>query len=123
MTHIEQRISYSPTGNNDSGDRAKEVDGWNIEHARYQASENGIEISDEHLDVIRFLRDYYVEHGWPKRTHALSRILARQHWFTGVVQLRPDDPRCADHCRKSAMALQADISTFLNSEFKGTPAH
>ena len=96
MTHIEARISYSPTGNNDSNNRAKEVDGWNIEHARYQASENGIEISDEHLDVIRFLRDYYVEHGWPKRTHALSRILDRTFKHMGgkkyLHQLFPRGP-------------------------------
>ncbi|UCB55101.1 MAG: TusE/DsrC/DsvC family sulfur relay protein [Thiotrichales bacterium] len=79
MTHVEKNIAYSPTGNNDSGDRAREIDGWNIEHARLKASENGIEISDDHIDVIQFLRDYYVQHGWPKRTHELSRLLDRSY--------------------------------------------
>ena len=83
MTHVEEKISYSPTGNNDSGDRAREVDGWHVEHARYQAGESGMEISDEHLDVIQFLRDYYVEHGWPKRTHELSRILDKAYKHMG----------------------------------------
>lgn len=83
MAHTKEGISYSPTGNKDSGDRAKEAGGWNTEHTCYQASEKGMEISDEQLDVIGFLRDYYVEHGWPKRTHELSRILDRRYKHMG----------------------------------------
>ncbi len=83
MMHIEKNISYSPTGNNTSSARAREVDGWNVEHARHHASANGLEISDAHIDVIQFLRDYYVEHGWPKRTHELSRLLDKAYRHRG----------------------------------------
>ena len=86
MTHVENNISYSPTGNNDSRGRAKEVNGWTVEHARQQASKNGLEISDDHIDVIQFLRDYYVRHGWPKRTHELSRLLEERLTRDGLSE-------------------------------------
>ena len=96
MNHIENNISYSPTGNNDSLGRAREIDGWTVEHARNQASKNGLEISDDHIDVIQFLRDYYVRHGWPKRTHELSRLLDKTFKRRGgkkyLHQLFPDGP-------------------------------
>lgn len=96
MTNIEKRITYSPTGNTDSNDRARETDNWNIEHARRVATEHGINISDEHLDVIRFLRHYYVNNGWPKRTHHLSRILDKAYKDLGgkkyLHRLFPNGP-------------------------------
>ena len=79
MTNVEKKITYSPTGNTDSNDRSREIDDWNIEHARHVARQQGIDISDSHLDVIRFLRHYYVNNGWPKRTHELSRKLDKAY--------------------------------------------
>lgn len=96
MTHIEQNISYSPTGNNESSGRAQEIDGWNVEHARDKASEEGMDMTEEHIDVIQFLRGYYVQHGWPKRTHELSRLLDKTYKHLGgkkyLHQLFPKGP-------------------------------
>lgn len=36
---------------------------WNEAVARTLASGEGIELSGEHWDVIRFMRDYYADHG------------------------------------------------------------
>jgi len=74
MSNFETGITYSPTGNNDISDRAREVSNWNTETAVSEAKRHGLDISDEHFDVIHFLRDYYVEHGWPKSVHKLSRL-------------------------------------------------
>ena len=81
MININSTITYSPTGNRGICDRAREIDGWNIEQARHEAKEHGVDISDEHLDVIQFLRDYYVENGWPKRR--VSNILRCHRTHSG----------------------------------------
>ena len=57
MNNIEENISYSPTGNNDSSDRAREIDNWNIEQATLEANQLGLEIGCEHIDVMNFLRE------------------------------------------------------------------
>ena len=96
MNNIEENISYSPTGNNDSSNRAQEIDNWNIEQATLEANQHGLEIGSEHIDVMNFLREYYVEHGWPKRTHQLSRLLDRTFKHIGgkryLHQLFPQGP-------------------------------
>ncbi|MBT8118233.1 MAG: TusE/DsrC/DsvC family sulfur relay protein [Gammaproteobacteria bacterium] len=96
MTNIEQNTSYSPTGNNDSSDRAREVENWNIEQLMHNADQHGVDISDHHLDVIHFLRDYYVENGWPKKTHELTRLLDKKFKHIGgkryLHQLFPQGP-------------------------------
>ena len=96
MINIEQNITYSPTGNTSSDDRAREIGNWNIEQARRHARENGMDISDDHIDVIRFLRDYYINNGWPKRTHELTRELDKTFKHIGgkkyLHQLFPNGP-------------------------------
>ena len=96
MNNIEENISYSPTGNNDSSNRAQEIDNWNIEQATLEANQHGLEIGSEHIDVMNFLREYYVEYGWPKRPHQLSRLLDRTFKHIGgkryLHQLFPQGP-------------------------------
>ncbi len=36
---------------------------WSEDFARARAREEGLELKDEHWQVIRYLRDYYHEHG------------------------------------------------------------
>jgi tRNA 2-thiouridine synthesizing protein E len=96
MNNIEKNITYSPTGNTDSTERAREIDDWDIEQARHEAGRHGMDISEHHLDVINFLRDYYVENGWPKKTYELSRTLDKAYKHLGgkryLHQLFPDGP-------------------------------
>jgi tRNA 2-thiouridine synthesizing protein E len=96
MINIDNGITYSPTGHNNSNDRAQETGNWNIEMAKEEAKRHGLVIGDDHLDVIHFLRNYYVENGWPKRVHVLSRILDKAFRHTGgkryLHQLFPGGP-------------------------------
>ena len=96
MTNIDSNITYSPTGHNNSSDRAQETVNWNIEMAKEEAKRQGLALGGEHLDVIHFLRNYYVENGWPKRVHVLSRILDKTYRHTGgkryLHQLFPGGP-------------------------------
>ena len=75
MNQLDNSITYSPTGNNEPADRAREVANWNVESARQQARKEGMEITDQHIRVLKFLRKIYVESGWPKKTHDLTQIL------------------------------------------------
>lgn len=36
---------------------------WSEDFARARAREEGLELHNEHWEIIRFLRDYYQEHG------------------------------------------------------------
>lgn len=96
MSNFETVITYSPTGNNETSARAREVSNWNTAAAVFEAKRHGLDIGDEHLDVIHFLRDYYIENGWPKRVHELSRLLDKKFRHIGgkrhLHELFPQGP-------------------------------
>lgn len=50
------------------------LDDWSEDFARAQAREEGLQLTDEHWQVIRFLRSYYHEHG----VQAQVRVMIRQ---------------------------------------------
>ena len=87
MCNIEKYITYSPSGNTDSRERAREIDNCDIDQVRHEASRHGMEISEHHLEVINYLRDYYVQNGWPRRTHELSRILDKAYKHLGEKKI------------------------------------
>ncbi len=39
------------------------LDEWSEDFVRAQAAAEGLELTEEHWEVVRFLRDYYAEHG------------------------------------------------------------
>ena len=41
----------------------KNLDEWTEDYAVARAGEEGLHLTDEHWQVIRFLRDYFQEHG------------------------------------------------------------
>jgi tRNA 2-thiouridine synthesizing protein E len=96
MINTKQNPTYSPTGNTESELRAREIENWTDDQARQQARNEGMELGDDHLKVIHFLREFYVEYGWPKKTHELKQILDRQFEQQGgnkyLHQLFPDGP-------------------------------
>ena len=75
MLNIESEIRYSPTGNTKSVDRAREIEDWSIGQTKSQANWQGMQLSQDHVDVILYLRNYYLNNGWPKRPHELTRLL------------------------------------------------
>lgn len=96
MSKIDKSQTYSPTGNIKIEDRAKEVQDWNIDQAKQRARKEGIRFSVDHLAVVIYLREFYIEHGWPMRTHDLIRDLDQVFGALGGKQylhkLFPDGP-------------------------------
>ncbi|MGD8782905.1 MAG: TusE/DsrC/DsvC family sulfur relay protein [Thioalkalispiraceae bacterium] len=88
--------TYSPTGNTDREDRLREVQDWDIEEAKQRAKLDGIDFSVDHLAVLTFLRKFYVDHGWPKNTHELIKVLDKEFEKDGgkkyLHRLFPEGP-------------------------------
>jgi len=55
----------------DSEGYLKNLDDWSEDFARAQAKIEGLELTDEHWQLIRFLRDYYAEHGVQAQVRAM----------------------------------------------------
>jgi len=53
---------------------------WSESKAQQLAAQAGIQLSESHWEVIRYVRDYYLEHGFVRRSRELSSALnARFH--------------------------------------------
>jgi tRNA 2-thiouridine synthesizing protein E len=55
------------------------LDDWSEDFARAVAEQEGLPLTDEHWDVIRYLRDYYQEHGVQAQVRAMIKHFA-QAW-------------------------------------------
>jgi tRNA 2-thiouridine synthesizing protein E len=69
------------------GDRELETDpegylyrisDWSEPVARQMAANDGVELDDNHWEVIRFLRGYYDEYGVAPAIRILTKAMARQ---------------------------------------------
>jgi len=55
-----------------------DLDNWSEDMARARASEEGIELSEAHLDVICSLRDHYAECGPSENARSMLRALEEE---------------------------------------------
>jgi tRNA 2-thiouridine synthesizing protein E len=55
----------------DSEGYLKNLDDWSEDFVRALARQEELELTDEHWQVIRFLRDYYAEHGVQAQVRAM----------------------------------------------------
>ena len=55
----------------DSEGYLKNLGDWSEDFVRAQAQNEGLELTDEHWQLIRFLRDYYAEHGVQAQVRAM----------------------------------------------------
>jgi TusE/DsrC/DsvC family sulfur relay protein len=55
--------------------REAELSRWSEEQARSLANEEGIELTERHLEVVHTLRNYYLEHGEVTSGRELSEML------------------------------------------------
>ena len=51
----------------------RNLDDWSEDFARAQAREEGLQLTAEHWEVIRFLRSYYHEHGVQAQVRVMIR--------------------------------------------------
>ncbi len=59
-----------------------ELDSWNEAQAMEMARRDGIELTDEHLGIIRYLRDCYADHGGTVNARSLAHSLEEE--FAGL---------------------------------------
>lgn len=55
------------------------LDDWSEDFARAQAAAEGLELTDEHWEVVGFLRDWFAEHGVQCEVRKMVRHF-RQVW-------------------------------------------
>lgn len=60
----------------DSEGYLAKLDQWSEDFARAQAAAEGLALTDEHWEVIRYLRDYFHEHGVQAQVRAMIRHFA-----------------------------------------------
>lgn len=53
------------------------LDEWSEDFVRAQAREEGLTLTDEHWQVIRYLRDYYQEHGVQAQVRMMIKHFAK----------------------------------------------
>jgi tRNA 2-thiouridine synthesizing protein E len=63
----------------DSEGYLRNLDDWSEDFVRAQAHAEGLELSDEHWQLIRFLREYYAEHGVQAQVRSMIRHFS-QAW-------------------------------------------
>ena len=61
----------------DSEGYLRRLDDWSEDFVRAQAQREALELTDEHWQVIRFLREYYAEHGVQAQVRVMIRHFAQ----------------------------------------------
>jgi TusE/DsrC/DsvC family sulfur relay protein len=56
---------------------------WSEAAAKRLATEEGIELTDKHWEIIRFLREHYKEHGESRSARKLLDVLAEKYETDG----------------------------------------
>ena len=84
------------TSSSRESDRRMEIGEWDEETAKRLAQKEGIELKPEHLEVVRFLRRYYLENGLAEDGRQLSVALEGEFEERGgrrhLHQLFPQGP-------------------------------
>lgn len=76
MADIKTFIRNPDTSSPERADRAQEMADWSEQTARERAAAEGIEMTDDHWEAVRVLRDHYLEHGLPESGRDLADVLA-----------------------------------------------
>ncbi|OYX30494.1 MAG: hypothetical protein B7Z03_05990 [Hydrogenophilales bacterium 32-62-9] len=77
---VKQEDSESPTHGH-----LTELDGWTEAQAIAMAKQDGLELSDDHLAIIRYLRDCYADHGGTLNAHILAQgPIAQASHYAGL---------------------------------------
>jgi len=75
MGDFKQFVENTDAVNPSHADRESEIADWTDDDARGKAHELGIELGDEHWEVVNLLRDHYLEHGPAESGRTLSDLL------------------------------------------------
>jgi tRNA 2-thiouridine synthesizing protein E len=72
------KIGTQGTGEDSMRGHLVELDAWTEEQAIAMAKQDGLELSDDHLTIIRYLRDCYADHGGTINAHMLEHTLEEE---------------------------------------------
>lgn len=96
MADVRKVIDNPDTSSPRRADRELELEDWSRDEGRRTAESLGIEMSDEHWQVIDRLRAYYREHGMPESGRNLSDLLDAEFTEQGgrrhLRRLFPEGP-------------------------------
>lgn len=77
-------------------DREQTLQHWDSEIARQIAKQENIELTDEHWALIFYLRENFLQHGFPNSSHELTQQLDAEFSQQGGIRylylLFPDGP-------------------------------
>lgn len=96
MPDIKKIIGNPDTADPQRTGHALDLKDWNVALGRLQAEQEGLELTDDHWDVLHWLRNHYLEHGPAKSGRELSDQLARAFARNGgrkyLRRLFPEGP-------------------------------
>lgn len=75
MPDIKKIIDNPDTPSPRRSDRELDLEDWDEAQAQNTAVQEGIELTEEHWEVVRYLREYYLEQGPPENGRELSDAL------------------------------------------------
>ncbi len=93
----EQIISTEPDiASSRRSDREQDISAWSREQGSKLATKDGIKLTDDHWEVIEFLRAYYLDNGKPDNARviadALNTLFASRGGSGFLYRLFPDGP-------------------------------
>ena len=85
MTQYKINAQDSETSSQYAGIRQAELSdqNWNRERSANLATREGFELTDQHWQVISYLREQYLEHGLPRFARTTARALNKQYAAQG----------------------------------------
>jgi tRNA 2-thiouridine synthesizing protein E len=96
MVDINKFIRDSDTESPQVLNRKQDIPELDWRRISQRAAENNVILKDEHREVIRFLREYYLYNGWPESAAELTRDLEEAFAEHGgkhyLYRLFPDGP-------------------------------
>jgi tRNA 2-thiouridine synthesizing protein E len=95
MPDIKKVIKNPDTPSPRRVDRELDLQDWDEEQGRRQAEQEGIELTEAHWEVVRYLRNYYLEHEPPESGRVLSDMLDNAFAARGgrkYLRLFPEGP-------------------------------
>jgi tRNA 2-thiouridine synthesizing protein E len=75
MPDIRHMIENPDTSSPERADRELTLQDWSEEQARRTAAEEGLELTEEHWEVVHLLREHYLEHGLAEKGRELGDLL------------------------------------------------
>jgi len=96
MVDINKFIRNTDTDNPQVMNRKQDLPELDWRRISQHAAESNIILKEEHREVIRFLREYYLYNGWPDNAAELTRVLEEAFDEHGgkhyLYRLFPDGP-------------------------------